>query len=38
MKAISKTITKIFINFVINNIYKDYKSFKKIMIDKNINF
>ena len=37
IKAILKTIAKIFVDFIINNIYKDYKIFKKIIIDKNVN-
>ena len=37
IKAISKTIAKIFVDFVINNMYKNYKTFKKIIIDKNVN-
>ena len=37
IKAISKAIAKTFVNFVINNMYKDYEIFKKIIIDKNIN-
>ena len=37
IKAISKTIAKALINFIINDIYKDYKTSKKIIIDRNIN-
>ena len=37
IKTISKTITKTFVDFVINDIYKNYETFKKIIIDKNIN-
>ena len=36
IKIILKVITKTFVNFIINNIYKDYEVFKKIIIDKNI--
>ena len=37
IRAISKAITKTFVDFVINNIYKNYKAFKKIIIDRNVN-
>ena len=37
IKTISKIIIKTFVNFVIKNIYKDYETFKKIIIDKNVN-
>ena len=37
IRTISKTIAKIFVDFVINNMYKNYETFKKIIIDKNIN-
>ena len=33
----SKIIAKTFVDFVINNIYKNYETFKKIAIDRNIN-
>ena len=32
-----KNIFEILIQFVINNIYRDYEIFKKIIIDKKIN-
>ena len=37
IKAISKIIAKTFADFVINNMYKNYETFKKIIIDKNVN-
>ena len=37
IKTILKAIAKTFANFIINNIYKNYKAFKKIIIDKNVN-
>ena len=37
IKAISKATAKAFADFVIDNIYKDYKIFRKIIIDKNVN-
>ena len=36
-RAISNVITKILIEFVINDIYRDYETFKKIIIDNKIN-
>ena len=37
IKVISKTIAKTLAHFVINNMYKNYEAFKKIIIDRNIN-
>ena len=37
IKTISKTTAKAFVDFVINNMYKNYKIFKKIIIDKDVN-
>ena len=37
IRTILKTIAKTFADFVINDMYKNYKTFKKIIIDKNIN-
>ena len=37
IKIISKTIAEILVNFIINNIYKNYEVFKEIIINKNIN-
>ena len=37
IKTISKAIAKAFVDFVINDMYKDYEIFKKIIIDKNVN-
>ena len=37
IKIILKTIAETLADFIINNIYKDYKAFKKIIIDKNVN-
>ena len=37
IKAISKTTAKAFVDFIINDMYKDYETFKKIIIDRNIN-
>ena len=37
IKTILKTIAKIFVDFVINDMYKNYKIFKEIIIDKNVN-
>ena len=37
IRAISKAIAKTLIDFVINDMYKNYETFKKIIIDKNIN-
>ena len=37
IKTISKAIIKTFINFVINDMYKNYETFKKIIIDRNVN-
>ena len=37
IKIISKTIAKTLADFVINDMYKDYKAFKMIITDKNIN-
>ena len=37
IQTISNVITKILIEFVINDIYRDYEAFKKIIIDKEIN-
>ena len=37
IKTISKAIAKAFIDFVINNIYKNYEILKKIIINKNVN-
>ena len=36
-RAISNVIAKTLIEFVINNIYRDYETFKKIIIDKEVN-
>ena len=37
IRTISKAIAETFINFVINDIYKNYEILKKIITDKNIN-
>ena len=37
IKTISKAIAKAFADFIINNMYKNYEAFKKIIIDRNIN-
>ena len=37
IKTISKTIAEAFADFIINNMYKNYKASKKIIIDRNIN-
>ena len=37
IKTISKAIAKTFADFVINDMYKNYETFKKIIIDKDIN-
>ena len=37
IKTILKTIAKTLVDFVINDIYKNYETFKKIIIDRNIN-
>ena len=37
IKIISKTIVKAFVDFIINDMYKNYKAFKKIIINKNVN-
>ena len=37
IRIISKIITKTFVDFVINDMYKDYEIFKKIIINKNVN-
>ena len=37
IKAISEAIAKTFVNFIINNMYKNYETFKKIIINKNVN-
>ena len=36
-KAISKATAKAFTDFVINDMYKNYEAFKKIIIDKDVN-
>ena len=36
-RAISKTIAKALADFVINDMYKNYETFKEIIIDRNIN-
>ena len=36
IRAISKATAETLIDFIINNIYKDYKAFKKIIIDRNV--
>ena len=38
IKIISKVIAKTLTDFVINDMYKNYKTFKKIIINKNVNF
>ena len=37
IRTILKAIAKTFIDFVINNMYKNYETFKKIIINKNVN-
>ena len=37
IKAISKATAETLIDFVINDMYKNYEIFKKIIIDRNIN-
>ena len=37
IKTISKAIAKTFVDFIINNMYKDYEISKKIITDKNVN-
>ena len=37
IKTISKTIAKAFADFIINNMYRNYEAFKKIITDRNIN-
>ena len=37
IKIISKTIAKAFADFIINDVYKNYGAFKKIIINKNVN-
>ena len=37
IKTISKAIAKTLVDFVINNMYKNYKTFKKIIINKDVN-
>ena len=37
IKTISKAIAEALVNFVINNIYKNYEVSKKIITDKNVN-
>ena len=37
IKTILKAIVKTFVDFVINDMYKNYEVFKKIIIDKNVN-
>ena len=37
IKTISKAIAKTLADFVINDMYKNYEAFKKIIIDKNVN-
>ena len=37
IKAISKAIIKTLVNFIINDMYKNYGAFKEIIINKNIN-
>ena len=37
IKTISKVIAKTLADFVINDMYKDYETFKKIIINRNVN-
>ena len=37
IKTILKVIAKTFADFVINDMYKNYEIFKKIIIDRNVN-
>ena len=37
IRTISKIIAKTLADFVINDIYKNYKTFKKIITDKDVN-
>ena len=37
IKTISKAIAKTLVDFVINDIYKNYEAFKKIITDRNVN-
>ena len=37
IRIISKTIAKTLADFVINDMYKNYEAFKKIIINKNVN-
>ena len=37
IRIISKIIAKTFVDFIINDMYKNYETFKKIIIDKNVN-
>ena len=37
IKTISKVIAKTFVDFVINDMYKNYEVFKKIIIDRDVN-
>ena len=37
IRTISKTIAKTLADFVINDMYKNYETFKKIIIDRNVN-
>ena len=37
IRTILKTIAKTFVDFVINDMYKNYETFKEIITDKNVN-
>ena len=37
IKTILKAIAETLVNFVINNMYRNYETFKKIIIDRNVN-
>ena len=37
IKTILETIAEILTDFIINDMYKNYKTSKKIIIDKNVN-
>ena len=37
IKTISKAIAETFADFIINDMYKNYEVFKKIIIDRNVN-
>ena len=37
IRAIPKAIIKTFVDFIINDIYKNYEAFKKIITDRNVN-